>query len=99
MIQADSQHYLAGTSQSNIYAIDVDTLTPHLLAGCHTAKANDVCFADGCSDVFVTASDSDVRVWNLHTQQELLRIAVPNQSCKAVIFKKDGSSLVTGTQL
>jgi WD40 repeat protein len=44
----------------------------------------------------VTASDGDIRVWNLKSQQELLRIAVPNQSCKTIIFKKDGSSLISG---
>lgn len=48
------------------------------------------------SDIFATASDSDIRLWNANTKEELLRISVPNLECQCITFKKDGSSLITG---
>ncbi|ORY53214.1 WD40 repeat-like protein [Rhizoclosmatium globosum] len=48
------------------------------------------------SEVFATASMTDIRIWNAVTCQELLRIAVPNLECNCVTFKKDGSSLISG---
>eukprot|EP00842_Homolaphlyctis_polyrhiza_P004180 jgi/Hompol1/4763/HPOL_003861-RA len=48
------------------------------------------------SDVFATASDTDIRIWNATTQAELLRIVVPNLECKCITFKKDGKSLISG---
>ncbi|KAJ3271455.1 Cilia- and flagella-associated protein 52 [Terramyces sp. JEL0728] len=48
------------------------------------------------SDIFATASDSDIRLWNANTKDELLRISVPNLECQCITFKKDGSSLITG---
>ena len=57
---------------------------------------NDIEFPSGSSDLFATASDSDIRIWNANTKAELLRISVPNLECKCVTFKKDGSSIITG---
>lgn len=48
------------------------------------------------SEVFATASDTDIRIWNANTCQELLKVSVPNLECKCLTFKKDGSSLITG---
>ncbi|KAJ3000626.1 Cilia- and flagella-associated protein 52 [Globomyces sp. JEL0801] len=48
------------------------------------------------ADIFATASDTDIRVWNSSTNEELLRISVPNLECQCITFKKDGSSLITG---
>jgi len=95
----DHRQFIASTSKSNIYSVDVETLTPSLTSACHFSKVNDVCFPEGCSDLFATASDDDVRIWNIHNQQELLRVHVPNLHCLSLVFRKDGSSLITGRYL
>ncbi|KAL7749699.1 hypothetical protein RI367_004927 [Sorochytrium milnesiophthora] len=86
----------AGTSQSNIYHLSLDTFEPVCKMTCHYAPANDICFPEESSDLFATASDHDIRIWNALTAEELLRIVVPNQECKSIVFKKDGTSLISG---
>ena len=46
--------------------------------------------------MFATASYADIRIWNVHTSAELLKISVPNLECNCIVFKKDGSSLISG---
>ncbi|KAJ3331476.1 Cilia- and flagella-associated protein 52 [Blyttiomyces sp. JEL0837] len=91
-----SDHFLAGTAYSNIYYVNLSDFTASLRSTCHYAPVNDICFPEESSDVFATASDTDIRVWNANTCAELLRIAVPNLECKCITFKKDGSSLISG---
>ncbi|KAJ3312304.1 Cilia- and flagella-associated protein 52 [Boothiomyces sp. JEL0838] len=86
----------AGTAQSNIYSVSVEDFKPTLITTCHYSRINDVCFPTESSDIFATASDSDIRLWNANTKEELLRISVPNLECQCITFKKDGSSLITG---
>ncbi|KAJ3195774.1 Cilia- and flagella-associated protein 52 [Irineochytrium annulatum] len=92
----DENTFFAGTSYSNIYRIGVADFSSTLKSTCHYAPINDICFPQDSSDVFATASDADIRVWNATTGTELLRIAVPNLECKCITFKKDGTSLVCG---
>ena len=54
------------------------------------------CMYSGYSDVFVTSSKNDIRVWNTNTSKELLRITVPNMDCNAVAVTVDGKSIVSG---
>jgi len=49
-----------------------------------------------CSTIFATASNNDIRIWNVLNCEELLRITVPNLHCKCITFNKDGNSLITG---
>lgn len=95
--------FAAGTAFSNIYNVKMEEFKPVLKSTCHYSKINDVCFPmyinlnfRDSSDVFATASDTDVRIWNAKTCTELLRIALPNLECSCITFKKDGSSLLTG---
>jgi len=53
-------------------------------------------FARGCSDIFVTASVQDIRVWNTKLRQELLRIQVPNLTCHTIDLTPSGNSIVSG---
>ncbi len=46
--------------------------------------------------MFATASDTDIRIWNSETTQELIKIVVPNLECKSIIFNKSGTSLISG---
>ncbi|KAI8902331.1 quinon protein alcohol dehydrogenase-like superfamily [Globomyces pollinis-pini] len=88
--------FYAGTAHSNIYTVSTDSFKPVLKTTCHYASINDVCFPPESADIFATASDTDIRVWNSSTNEELLRISVPNLECQCITFKKDGSSLITG---
>ncbi|EGF78625.1 hypothetical protein BATDEDRAFT_26475 [Batrachochytrium dendrobatidis JAM81] len=92
----DEKQFFAGTAYSNIYTVMLDEFSPTLKSTCHYASINDICFPTESSDVFATASDTDIRIWNAHTSTELLRIAVANLECKCITFKKDGSSLISG---
>ena len=52
-----------------------------------------------CSDysaVFATCSKEDIRVWNANTSKELLRIVLPNMTCHAVAFMRDGKTIISG---
>jgi WD40 repeat protein len=100
LVESPEGVLFATTTDSNVYTItNLDAFSPKLVMSSHYTKINDICFPSNCSDLFATASDSDVRIWNLNSHQELLRISVPNVKCNSVIFRKDGSSLITGTIL
>ncbi|KAJ3180784.1 Cilia- and flagella-associated protein 52 [Gaertneriomyces sp. JEL0708] len=88
--------FYAGTSMSNIYYVDAQAFAAELKLTCHYSPVNDIVFPEDSSDIFATASDTDIRIWNARTSKELLRIAVPNLECKCIAFKKDGTSLITG---
>ncbi|KAJ3300742.1 Cilia- and flagella-associated protein 52 [Borealophlyctis nickersoniae] len=92
----DASHLFAGTAYSNIYYLNTTDFEPILRTTCHYACVNDICYPADSAEVFATASDTDIRIWNAKTSQEMLRIAVPNLECKCVTFKKDGSSLISG---
>jgi WD40 repeat protein len=93
---ADGTHLFVGTAQSNIYWVDVESLTAELRSTCHFDRVNQVCFPRGFSDVFCTCSSAEIRVWNSRTRQELLRIQVPNLECHCVDFMRDGKSIISG---
>lgn len=95
-LTTDGTHFFCGTASSNIYWVDVDSMTAELRNTCHHERINSVSFPTGYSEVFATSSISDIRVWNASTRQELLRIQVPNMECYCVEFMRDGRSLVSG---
>jgi len=95
-LTSDATHFFCGTAQSNIYWVDVDTLTAELRNTCHHERVNSVAFPAGYSEVFATCSCSDIRVWNAKTRQELLRIQVPNIECHCIDFLRDGKLILSG---
>ncbi|KAI8436343.1 hypothetical protein MSG28_004377 [Choristoneura fumiferana] len=94
-LRGDKRLLLAGTRNSEIYAIDMVTFLPLLCVTCHRCAINDIAFPRGMSGVFATAGAGDVRVWCVATCQELLRVTVPNFTCSAVLFSGDGKSIVS----
>merc|ERR1711959_763424 len=82
-MSADGEGFLAGTTQSNRYYVTMNW-DVELRATGHNSPVNDVCFPQGCSDLFLTCSDSDIRIWNAKLRQELLRIQVPNLVCNCI---------------
>jgi WD40 repeat protein len=63
---------------------------------CHFGSVNDVAFPEGCSDLIVSSSAGDIRVWNIKLKQELLRIQVPNLECHCCVVTPSGSAIVSG---
>lgn len=92
----DGTHFFCGTTLSNIYWVDVDTLTAELRNTCHHERINAIAFPVGYSEVFATCSITDIRVWQATTRQELLRIQVPNMECFCIDFMRDGRSIISG---
>lgn len=92
----DGTHFFCGTTLSNIYWVDTDTLTAELRNTCHHERINQVAFPSGYSEVFATCSVTDIRVWNATSRQELLRIQVPNMECYCIDFMRDGRSIISG---
>jgi len=95
-LTTDGSHFFCGTSQSNIYWVDVETMSAELRNTCHHERINQVAFPMGYSEVFATCSVTDIRVWNASTRQELLRIQVPNMECYCLDFMRDWRSIVSG---
>ena len=91
----DSKSFYVGTELSQRYSIDISTFTPELRATCHFGPINDVKFPANCSDIFVTASVQDIRVWNAKQRQELLRIQVPNATCNAIDITPSGTTIIS----
>lgn len=76
------QIYIITIYRNNLalrYWVTMDMET-ELRSTCHFARVNDIIFPAGCSDLFITCSVADIRVWNAALRQELLRIQVRSQS-------------------
>ena len=87
---------MVGTAQSNRYFVGLARWEVELRATCHSGPVNDVVFPSGCSDLFITCSAADIRVWNAPLRQELLRIQVPNLDCSCVDITRSGATIVSG---
>lgn len=95
-LNAAGDHFFVGTSKSNIYLVHLESFAFELRSTSHAGKINDVQFPAGSSQLFVTASQNDFRVWKSDTCVELLRVQVPNLSCECLTITDDGKSIVTG---
>jgi WD40 repeat protein len=87
-----------GTSKSNIYELNPtsDKLEEKLVSACHSGTATDIQFPQSSSEIFVTSGGGDIRIWNAKTLSQLVLINLPNLTCTSIIFKKDGSSIISG---
>jgi len=94
-LEKSCKSFIVGTELSQRYSIDIATFTPELRGTCHYSEIFDVKFPRGCSELFATASNEDIRVWDARQRQELLRIRVPNLSCRAIDITPSGSSIVS----
>mmetsp|Transcript_25908 Transcript_25908/g.60608 ORF Transcript_25908/g.60608 Transcript_25908/m.60608 type:complete len:648 (+) Transcript_25908:65-2008(+) len=91
----DGAGFMVGTDQSNRYYVTM-AWDVELRATCHCGPVNDICFPSGCSDLFITCSIYDIRIWNSALRQELLRIQVPNLECKCIGITPNGQTIVSG---
>lgn len=95
-LRGQGHQFFVGTQTCQIYRFNYTEFTNELMNTCHYGKINDIAFPFGYSDVFATCSVNEIRVWNTCTSKELLRITVPNMSCNAIDFMRDGKSIVSG---
>ena len=85
-----------GTAKGNQYIMSSSSLEWQLRLTAHHEPINDIVFPDGCSDLFVTASSEDIRVWLTDTRLEMLRIRVPKLNCNCVTLTPDGGLILSG---
>lgn len=87
---------LVMTDQSNRYELSADLTDAVLVASCHHGPVRDITFPYNCSELLVSSSVGDVRVWNISQKRELVRIQVPNVDCLATLVTQSGALIVTG---
>ncbi|KAL5969102.1 Cilia and flagella-associated protein 52 [Taenia solium] len=95
-LRGEGHQFFVGTDKSHIYRFDGSTFEHELISSCHYSPINDIKFPENCSDLFVTSSFEDIRVFHTPSQQELLRINIPNLVCFSIDIVKDGTSIVSG---
>ncbi|KAL9185278.1 hypothetical protein ACHAXT_003055 [Thalassiosira profunda] len=94
-LHPDGKSFQVGTEFSQRYSIDISSFTPELRETCHYGPIHDVRFPAKSSEIFITASEQDIRVWSVSKKRELLRINVPNTTCYAVDVTPSGKSIVS----
>ena len=87
---------LVMTSQSNQYDLSRDLLDATLVSSCHYGPVYDISFPKNCSELLVSSSVGDVRIWNISKKKELLRVQIPNVDCLATIITHSGALIITG---
>ncbi|VDM05102.1 unnamed protein product [Schistocephalus solidus] len=95
-LRGEGHQFFVATDKSHVYRFNFSDFSHELVKTCHSSAVNDVKFANNCADLFVTCSFEDIRVFNTPTQQELLRINIPNMVCYTIDILKDGTSIVSG---
>lgn len=87
---------LCGTSEGNLYELELNKLSYSLKVTAHSDTVYSVAFPSGCNEIFATASVGEIRLWNIKNHRELLRIKVPTQICKSILISHDGRSIISG---
>eukprot|EP00940_MAST-03C_sp_MAST-3C-sp2_P002750 g2750.t1 len=85
-----------GTSQGNQYVMNSTTMQYELRLTSHYDAINDVCFPALSSELFLTCSRNDIRIWNAKKRRELLRIEVPNVDCNCIALDNYATTIVSG---
>ncbi|VDO02776.1 unnamed protein product [Rodentolepis nana] len=95
-LRGEGHQFFVATDKCQIYRFDGSTFNFELINSCHSSPINDIEFPENCSDLFVTCSYEDIRVFHTPSQQELLRINIPNRVCFCIDLVNDGTAIVSG---
>lgn len=96
-LRGHGQQFFVGTKNSQMYLFNSTCLDAYVrIKTCHYSPVNDIIFPYECSDLFLTCGKSEIRVWSTKTNQEIVRITVPNMTCNAIAIKRCGSSIISG---
>ncbi|NXT26149.1 CFA52 protein, partial [Syrrhaptes paradoxus] len=93
--RGQGHQFFIGTNNCQIYRVNYTAFKEELIAACHHEAVHDIVFPVGISDLFVTCSRNDIRVWYTPEHRELLRIIVPNVTCHAIDIMRDGKSIIS----
>jgi len=85
--------FFAGMENSQIYKFNYSEMSASLIKTCHSNPILDVIFAFGYSELLVTCSKEEIRVWNTASGEELSRYVVPNMTCNAICITRNGLTL------
>ncbi|XP_061088877.1 cilia- and flagella-associated protein 52 [Conger conger] len=94
-LRGEGHQLFAGTESAQIYRFSYADFKEELITTSHDSAVNDVAFPFACSELFATCSQGSIRVWHTDTSKELLRIKVPNMTCNALEFMRDGRSIIS----
>lgn len=95
-LRGEGHMFFVGTAKAQIYRVQLAEWKHELMNTCHDGPINDVAFPFGSSELFATCGSGSIRVWHTNSNQELLRIQVPNKMCTSIAFSRDGKSIVSG---
>ena len=95
-LTADGLYMFIATAYSNIYWVDTGLAHPELRNTSHYMPINHIAFPRNMSEVFATCSLDDIRIWNIRTRHEILRIIVPGIECLFVSFMPNGKYILSG---
>ncbi|XP_052544249.1 cilia- and flagella-associated protein 52 [Tympanuchus pallidicinctus] len=93
--RGQGHQFFVGTKTCQIYRVNYTAFTEELITTCHSEAVHDIVFPSGTSDLFATCSKDDIRVWHTPENRELLRIVIPNMTCYAIEFMRDGKSIIS----
>uniref|UniRef100_A0A8B9LUC0 Cilia- and flagella-associated protein 52 n=1 Tax=Astyanax mexicanus TaxID=7994 RepID=A0A8B9LUC0_ASTMX len=92
-LRGEGQQMFVGTNAAQIYRFGYTDFKPELISTSHSSAVSDTAFPYGCSELFATCSQDDIRVWRTDSCKEVLRIKVPNMTCNALGITRDGHSI------
>ncbi|XP_022080542.1 cilia- and flagella-associated protein 52-like [Acanthaster planci] len=95
VLRGKGHQFLVGTEKSQIHRFNLAEFTREQLRDCHYSSVSDIAFPHGSSDLYITCSKNDIRVWNTKTSEDLLSITVPNMTCNAIELFRDGKGIVS----
>lgn len=97
IVRQAKQRLAIGTDLCNRYELlAARACTAMLKSTAHVGSVHDVCFPQLSSNIVVTASIKDVRIWDTVSCVELLRIEVTGVNCVCVAVTAVGDSIVSG---
>ncbi|KAK8732236.1 hypothetical protein OTU49_006984, partial [Cherax quadricarinatus] len=74
-------HSQASRGDQELTVFDSTPPEVHLLSTCHSEPVYDVTFPRGVGELVVSAGVGGVRVWNVRSLQEVLRVELPGLVC------------------
>lgn len=110
-LRGEGHQFFVGTKKSQMYMFSYTQfeasrsasaktkpvgISPVRVKTCHYSPVNDVIFPSDCSDLFLTCAKSEIRIWSTKTNQEIVRITVPNMTCNALAIMQGGHVIISG---
>lgn len=84
------------TDQCNRNELSRDLLKAELISTSQFGSVHNVAFPQCCTDIIVTSSKGNIRIWNIYRKQELPRIQAPNFYCLCLLVSSPGSLIISG---